>query len=195
MSAPARRMPVSASSTAARSSSRPCGGGRLDHRVLAADVVGGDRQLGRLADAADHVEVGQRGLDHEHVGALVLVEPRLAHAPRGRWRDPSGSRGGRRRRARSRPPRGTARRRRRRTSRCRRRSASRTGRPRRARARIAPTRPSIMSLGATTSAPGLRPGRPRCGRAARASRRCRRRRPARSTPQWPWSCTRTGRRR
>ena len=31
----------------------------------------------RLADPPDHVEVGQRGLDHHHVGALVLVQARL----------------------------------------------------------------------------------------------------------------------
>ena len=53
-------------------------------------------------------------------------------------------------------------------------------------ARSAPTRPSIMSLGRDDVGAGARPARRRCGRAARASRRCRRRRPARSTPQWPW---------
>ena len=78
MSAPARRIEVSVSSTAARSS-RSGRGGRLDHRVLAADVVGGDRQARRLLDPADHVEVGQRRLDHDHVGALLDVEQRLAH--------------------------------------------------------------------------------------------------------------------
>ena len=51
--------------------------------------------------------------------------------------------------------------------------------------RIAATRPSIMSLGATMSAPARRATAPRA-RAARASRRCPPRR-SRSTPQWPWS--------
>ena len=55
-------------------------GGRrgLQHRVLAADVVGGQRHPGRVLDPADHVQVGQRRLDHEDVGALLDVEPRLA---------------------------------------------------------------------------------------------------------------------
>ena len=53
--------------------------GGLEHRVLAADVVGGDRRAGRVLDAADHVEVRQRGLDHHHVGALLEVELGLAH--------------------------------------------------------------------------------------------------------------------
>ena len=54
------------------------GGGGLDHRVLAADVVGGDRQVRGVLHAAHDVEVGQRGLDHDHVGALLHVEQRLA---------------------------------------------------------------------------------------------------------------------
>ena len=91
------------------------GGGGLEHGVLAADVVGGDGQAGGVLDAADHVEVGQRGLDHDHVGALGRVELGLAHAPRARWPGPSGSRAGRPARARTRPPRGTGRRTRRRT--------------------------------------------------------------------------------
>jgi hypothetical protein len=53
-----------------------------------------------LAHGADHVEVRQRRLDHQHVGALGDVElalaQRLAHVAR----DPSGSRGGRRTRRR-----------------------------------------------------------------------------------------------
>ena len=59
--------------------------------------------------ARDHVEVGQRGLHHHHVGALVDVERDLGDAPRARWRRPSGSRGGRRTAARTRPRRGTVR--------------------------------------------------------------------------------------
>ena len=51
---------------------------------------------------------------------------------------------------------------------------------------MAATRPSIMSLGATRSAPARAWGRRR-GRAAAASRRWRPRRPRRSAPQWPWS--------
>ncbi|RYZ27986.1 MAG: porphobilinogen synthase, partial [Propionibacteriaceae bacterium] len=49
-------------------------GGRLDHRVLARDVVRRDRHVHHLADRADHVEVGQRRLDHDEVGALGEVE-------------------------------------------------------------------------------------------------------------------------
>ena len=52
MSAPARRIAVSDSSAAARSSRSPAARGGLDHRVLARDVVGGDRQVEPLADGA-----------------------------------------------------------------------------------------------------------------------------------------------
>ena len=78
-SAPARRIEVSVSSTAARSSIQPLLGGGLQHRVLAGDVVGGERGAGRVLDPADDVEVRDGGLDHQHVGALVEVELGLAH--------------------------------------------------------------------------------------------------------------------
>ena len=54
------------------------GGGGLEHRVLAAHVVRAERQGRRLAHARDDVEVRHRGLDHQHVGALLLVEAGLA---------------------------------------------------------------------------------------------------------------------
>ena len=54
-------------------------GGGLEHGVLAADVVGRDGHARGLLDAADDVQVGQRGLDHQDVGALVGVELGLAH--------------------------------------------------------------------------------------------------------------------
>ena len=58
-------------------------GGRLHHRVLPGDVVGRDGAVEALAHGADHVEVGQRRLHHQHVGALGEVElalaERLAH--------------------------------------------------------------------------------------------------------------------
>ena len=185
MSAPARRIDVSVSSTAARSSTSRRGGG-LDHRVLAADVVGGDRQAGRVLDAADDVEVGERGLDHDDVGALLDVEQRPRAAPRRRWPDPSGRRGGRRTPASSRRPRGTGRRRRRRTSRCRRRSACRRSPPRRA-----PRGPR------RSARPSCRSARRRRRRRAHATRAVRAMSStlgslstepsARSSPQWPWS--------
>jgi len=53
-------------------------GRRFDHRVLAAHVVGADGQRRRLAHAAQDVEIRERGLDHQHVGALVLVQRGLA---------------------------------------------------------------------------------------------------------------------
>ncbi len=59
---------------------------------------------------AMHVEVRQRGLDHQHVGPLVLVERRLAQRLAGVRRVHLVARPGRRTWARSRPPRGTARR-------------------------------------------------------------------------------------
>ena len=114
-SAPARRIPVSDLEHGAPlvEPAQLCGG--LHHGVLAAHVVGDERQLGPLAHRADHVEVGERRLDHDHVGAFGLVDRRLEHrlahvggihlilAPVAE------------RRARSPPPRGTDRRRRSRT--------------------------------------------------------------------------------
>ncbi len=41
-------------------------------------MVGGERRAGLLLDPADHVEVGDRRLDHQHVGALFEVEHGLA---------------------------------------------------------------------------------------------------------------------
>ncbi len=78
MSAPARLIAVSDSSAACRSSSQPSRGGGLDHRVLARDVVGGDGKVEALAGGADHVEVRQRRLDHDHVGAFGDVLLALA---------------------------------------------------------------------------------------------------------------------
>ena len=52
--------------------------GRLDHRVLAGDVVRGERKVEALARRTDHVEVGKRRLDHQHVGALGDVQLALA---------------------------------------------------------------------------------------------------------------------
>ena len=164
----------------------PAGGrGGLDHRVLAADVVGGDRHARRVLHAADDVEVGQRGLDHDHVGALLRGRAAPRAAPRRRWPGPSGSRGGRRRPASSRPPRGTGRRRPRRTWRVgedrrvaeavlveRRADARRRARPscRSARSRRRPraacdtaVRASSSTLASLSTAPS-----------------------ARSRPQWPW---------
>src|ERR1019366_7925397 len=46
--------------------------------VLPADVVGSQRHAGLVLDAANHVEVGQRRLDHQDVGPLLHVEPSLA---------------------------------------------------------------------------------------------------------------------
>ena len=77
-SAPARLIDVSDSSAASRSSRYPRGGRRLHHRVLARDVVGGDRAVEALADCPDDVEVGQGRLDHQDVGALLEVELALA---------------------------------------------------------------------------------------------------------------------
>ena len=51
---------------------------RLDHRVLARDVVRRERHVEPLARRADDVEVRQRGLDHDRVGALGDVELALA---------------------------------------------------------------------------------------------------------------------
>ena len=78
---------------------------------------------------------------------------RPRRAPRGRSRRPSGSRAGRRTAARTRPRRGTARTARTRTSPRRPGSPSSAWPVSSSAARIAPTWPSIIPLGATTSAP------------------------------------------
>src|SRR6185295_5886138 len=54
------------------------GRGRLQHRVLAADVVRGERYVDQPTGGGDDVEVGDGGLDHHHVGALVDVGDDLA---------------------------------------------------------------------------------------------------------------------
>src|SRR5256714_6675025 len=54
-------------------------GGGLYHRVLAGDVVGGERQIKPFAHHLDDVEVCDRGLDHEEVRALHHVQLGLAH--------------------------------------------------------------------------------------------------------------------
>ena len=78
-SAPARLIDVRASMTASALVEVAGGDRGLEHRVLAADVVGGHGEVRRVLHAAQHVEVGQRRLDHEDVGALLHVEQRLAH--------------------------------------------------------------------------------------------------------------------
>ncbi len=51
----------------------PLLGERLDGRVLAADEVGDDRPPDRGLHRGDHVEIGERRLDHQQVGAFFLV--------------------------------------------------------------------------------------------------------------------------
>ncbi len=53
-------------------------GGRLQHRVLAADLVREGRHAELLLHAPDDVEVRHAGLDHHHVGAFGEVERDLA---------------------------------------------------------------------------------------------------------------------
>jgi hypothetical protein len=53
-------------------------GGRLQHRVLAADLVGEGRHLELVLHAAHHVQVGHARLDHHHVGAFGDVERHFA---------------------------------------------------------------------------------------------------------------------
>src|SRR5216684_5134083 len=49
-----------------------CGG--FDHGVFATDVVGAYGDIEFVADGSNDVEVGQRGLDHDHVGAFFQIE-------------------------------------------------------------------------------------------------------------------------
>ena len=50
----------------------------MDHRILAADLVGGHGDVEGVAHLSDDVEVRQRGLDHDHIGAFLDVERHLA---------------------------------------------------------------------------------------------------------------------
>src|SRR6266498_5328536 len=54
------------------------GGGRLDHCVLAGDVVGAHGKVEALAHGPDHVEVRERRLDHHGVRPLPYVQLALA---------------------------------------------------------------------------------------------------------------------
>jgi hypothetical protein len=54
------------------------GGGGLEHRVLAADLVGEGGHAELVLHAAHDVQVRHAGLDHHHVGALGDVQRHLA---------------------------------------------------------------------------------------------------------------------
>src|ERR1700688_894847 len=51
----------------------------MEHRKLAADAVRGERYVGRVANPRDHIEVCERGLDHDDVRAFLDVKDRFAH--------------------------------------------------------------------------------------------------------------------
>src|SRR3954471_12054209 len=53
-------------------------GGRLDHGVLARDVVRRHAHVHGVADPTDHVEVAEGRLHHDDVGPLLDVEQRFA---------------------------------------------------------------------------------------------------------------------
>ena len=78
MSAPARRIAVSDLEDGRAFVELTCSRRALDHRVLAADVVGGEWHRRRILDASDHVKVRERRFDHHDVGALLDIEQRLA---------------------------------------------------------------------------------------------------------------------
>ena len=77
-SQPARLKPSSASSIAALAVEPAVLGGGLDHRVLAADLIGEGRHAEGVLHPPDHVEIGHARLDHHHVGALGEIERDLA---------------------------------------------------------------------------------------------------------------------
>ena len=162
------------------------GGGGLDHGVLARDVVGRDRDVDGVADPADDVEVAERRLHHDDVGALLDVEQRLADALDGVGGVLLVGAPVALQRA-ERPPRGTGRRRRRRTSRSRPGSRRRCGRRRRAPRGSRRTWPSIIPLGPTMSTPASAWATRHLGVHRERRGRCRPGRRGSSTPQWPWS--------
>jgi len=53
-------------------------GGRAEHRVLARNLVGSYGHVGGGTDAGDEVQIGERGLDHDEVGAFFHVEAHFA---------------------------------------------------------------------------------------------------------------------
>ena len=55
------------------------GRGRLDHGVLAGDLVGGQRKVEAVRRLPYDVQIGACGLDHYHIGALGDIELDLAH--------------------------------------------------------------------------------------------------------------------
>ena len=159
MSAPARLIAVRCSRATASWSIQPLAAAALiiEYSPLTWYAASGTSTASRTA--ADHVEVGQRRLDHHHVGALgdvgVDLDQRLAGvAPVLLVALAVATAGDRARR----PRRGTGR-----TGRWRTWPSSR-GSPRAAKpaassaARIAPTWPSIIPLGATTCGAGRRLG-------------------------------------
>ena len=187
MLAPARLIDVSSSVDRALAVDPAVGGRRLDHRVLPRHVVRRNRDIDRVGDRSDDIEIADRRLHHHHVGALGDVELRLAH------------------RLRRRPGRVLLVRRaiaelRRALGRVAERAVERrgvlrgVGEDRDVGEAVAvqgrsgsrrPGRPSSRSARPHGRRP--RPGRPRSRRTARAWRRCRPRRPTVSRPQWPWS--------
>ena len=60
-------------------SSQPRCEGGLEHGVFAGDLVGAEGDIEALAGGADDVEVGHGGLHQDHVGAFGDVEVDLAH--------------------------------------------------------------------------------------------------------------------
>ena len=77
--APARRIEVVRLGERAAPVQPAALGGGLDRRVLAAHLVGADRDVEPGAGRGQDVERGHRGLDQQHVGALGDVDRHLAH--------------------------------------------------------------------------------------------------------------------
>ena len=89
----------------------PALGGRDDHAVLARHVVGRDGHVeARRGRRGNDVEIGEGGLHHHDVGALVDIERDLLERLAAVGRDPSGTTSCRPSAARSRGLRGTDRR-------------------------------------------------------------------------------------
>ena len=67
-------MAPSCSNATAVPSSHPALGGRFDHGVLTAHVIGGERRSYRLAHGGNDVEVAERRFHHHDVSALGQVQ-------------------------------------------------------------------------------------------------------------------------
>ena len=192
-SAPARAIAVSVSSVAARRSRWPADAAAPSMATSPLTWYAARGRSKRSRARTSSVEVGERGLDHEDVGALGGIERELAQRCAAARRDPAGTCADHRRRAPSRRRRGRARRAPKRAWPHTR--GWRSPRRPRCRARSGWRRPGRRSWPRARRCRRRRRRRPAPPRRAAAARHRWRRGPPRGRRSVRASCTRTGRHR